>query len=167
MNESRPVADTGRPVTAKIPGSDYDMLVVFANAFGTTPADEIRSGVDAYLARRMKDPDLGRMIQEAQARFLTTLSAADASVDAAAVPLPEVKPKPTIDADRRAVTLRMGAAEVNRLTAFALVDTEANTIAEQIRIAVAEWVAKRREDPNLESLIQRNHAATMAKLGRA
>jgi hypothetical protein len=72
-----------KPVTVRLSKSAVDKLMGLVILDGGNLAGQIRTAVDEYSDRRLKDPSLGAMVRDARKRQSDVLAALSASSDQA------------------------------------------------------------------------------------
>jgi hypothetical protein len=130
--------DLGRPASVKFTEIDYVCLEALSYVNRIKVTETVRAALDDYFAFRVKDPKLKKKIADAKKRQLEILAAIETE-DASGIAMPPVQGK-----DRnltRPMTIRLSVHYFNKCTAFALIDEDAPTVADQIRKAVDHYIA--------------------------
>jgi hypothetical protein len=147
--------DSGKPASVNLPADDDACLRWIAASEDVPLAEVARAAMNDYFAWRMGTPELAEQIAAAQRRESTRREHTFAALlmeDAGALGMPtaaEVSKDPT---EWRAMSIRLSAHYVRKLTAFALVDD--NSLADQVRAAV---------DLYLERMVSGSRAALAAQ----
>ena len=159
------------PVSAKIDQASYQVISAVAAARrdtgkrGTSPAAVIRDALDSYFKDRLADPDLEERMAIATERHEAILAGVKAGQPDTKLRELMPAPIPVALGKQRAVTVRVGERTLRLLEAFALID--GTGMADQLRMAVTQFVNPLREDPVIARELARIEEAnqSLAALG--
>ena len=155
------------PVSVKLAVSLLTAVEALAIVDRTSPAKQIRDALGCYFETRLKDPKLNDKIAEAEKRHSDSLAVlTDPRRKSGGRGGKEKSTRRKRGEAEQSITLKISSYDFEMLSALGLLDD--TTLADQLRIAVTDYVQDRRTDENLAAKIAEANAVreqTLSALG--
>ena len=141
-----------RPLVIRVPENIQRGLSDLSRVKSTSLADQMREAISLYVFQRILDPDLGKLIEDAEGRLHRRFANSFSLTPTPATPTPT----PAIP-DGVQMSLRLDLVQLDRLESLGLVDD--NSLADQMRRAFREYLERMEEDPLVQASIAHIRAA--------